>query len=188
MKNQYVFIIDPQTGERKATYLVGVHGSLEEILQKAADEYPGNSPVEGNDEMFNDLVGKNMLYINGECVERPPYVQPLEDVIAAKLTELKGIRDAKELEPVQYGDNLFDFDTKSFDRINAAIIALDQTHGTIGWTTADNTVVEVTADTLRGVIAAAAARSNLLHIRYRELKESITAATDKATVLSTTWE
>ena len=42
MKNQYVFIIDPQTGERKATYLIGVHGSLEEILQKAADEYPGD--------------------------------------------------------------------------------------------------------------------------------------------------
>ena len=86
--NQYVFIIDPQTGERKATYLVGVHGTLEEILQKAADEYPGDSPVEGDDELFNDLVGKNMLYIHGHCVERPPYVPALADVQAAKTVRL----------------------------------------------------------------------------------------------------
>lgn len=185
--NQYVFIIDPASGERKATYLVGVHGTLEEILQKASTEYPRDNPVEGDDELFNDLVGKNMLYINGECVERPPYVPPLEDVKAAKLAELKSIRDAKELEPVQFIDHLYDFDVKSFDRINAAIIALDQMHGTIGWTTADNTVVTVTADDLRGVIASAAVRSNALHVIYRELKEAVNAATTSEEVAEINW-
>jgi hypothetical protein len=108
-------------------------------------------------------------------------------VKAAKIAELKGIRDEKELEPVQYIDHLYDFDVKSFDRINAAIIALDQTHGTIGWTTADNQVVEVNADALRGVIASAALRSNTLHIIYRELKEAVNAATTAEEVESIHW-
>ena len=72
----------------------------------------------------------------GEYYEVVEIVVTLNEAKERKITELKMIRDAKELEPVQYIDHLYDFDTKSFDRINAAIIALDQTHGTIGWTTA----------------------------------------------------
>lgn len=120
-----------------------------------------------------------------EVVEIP--APSLEEVKTAKIAELKGIRDEKELEPVQYIDHLYDFDTKSFDRINAAIIALDQTHGTIGWTCADNQVVEVNADALRGVIASAAVRSNALHIIYRELKEAVNAATTVSEVESIVW-
>lgn len=111
----------------------------------------------------------------------------LEEVKTAKINELKGVRDVKEVEPVQYIDHRYDFDTKSFDRINAAIIALDQTHGTIGWTTADNSVVEVNADALRGVIASAAIRSNALHVIYRELKEAVNAATTISEVDSISW-
>ena len=65
----------------------------------------------------------------GEYYEVVAIVVSLDDAKASKITELKLLRDAKELEPVQYIDHLYDFDVKSFDRINAAIIALDQTHG-----------------------------------------------------------
>ena len=189
MKKTYLFIIDRETGERKATYLVGIHGSLEQVQEKATAEYPADLHiVSEGEEMFNAFVGGNKLYLNGQLVDRPPYVPTLEEAKASKLAELKGIRDSKEVEPVEFYGHRYDFDTKSFERINAAIIALDQTHGTIGWTTADNYVVEVNADTLRGVIAAAAARSNLLHIKYRQLKDTITEANDKETVLSIAWE
>lgn len=120
-----------------------------------------------------------------EVVEIP--APSLEEVKTVKINELKSIRDAKEVEPVQYIDHRYDFDTKSFDRINAAIIALDQTQGTIGWTTADNSVVEVNADALRGVIASAAIRSNALHVIYRELKEAVNAATTVSEVESISW-
>lgn len=112
----------------------------------------------------------------------------LEETKEMQLNHLKAVRDNKEMEPVACGGHRFDFDQKSYERITAAIYALDLTGETIGWTTADHDTVTVTANDLRGIIASAAARSNLLHIRYRELKESIAAATDKATVLSTTWE
>lgn len=184
--NQYVFIIDPQTGERKATYLVGVHGSLEEILQKAADEYPGDSPVEGDDELFNDLVGKNMLYVRGHCVERPPYVPALADVQAAKISELKTIRDAKEVEPIQTEKGLFDYDDKARDRIQAAIIALNA-GGHIDWTLADNTNVTVTNLDLEDVVRAVAVRSNTLHVTYRQLKEQVMAAETNEEVEAIHW-
>ena len=186
MNNTYLFILD-ESGKRMATFLLGVHGNTtEELHEKAEQEYPGATLLDGGDDYFNEFA-QGKIYKHGRFMPEPPYVPPLEDVKAAKISELKGIRDAKELEPVQYIDHLYDFDVKSFDRINAAIIALDQTQGTIGWTTADNSVVEVNADALRGVIASAAIRSNALHVIYRELKEAVNAATTVSEVESIGW-
>ena len=183
---KYLFILD-ENGKRKATFLKGIHGkTMAALVKKAEAEYPGSTYLKGDDSFFNEFAS-GKIYVDGHFVDEPPYVPPLDDAKAAKISELKSIRDAKELEPVQYIDHLYDFDTKSFDRINAAIIALDQTHGTIGWTTADNQVVEVNADALRGVIASAALRSNTLHIIYRELKEAVNAATTADEVNSISW-
>lgn len=185
MKKTYLFILDE--GKRVATFLLGIHGkTIEALIAKAEKEYPGKTYLQGDDSSFNEFAA-GKIYVDGQFIDPPPYVPPLEDVKAAKIAELKGIRDEKEVEPVQYIDHLYDFDVKSFDRINAAIIALDQTHGTIGWTTADNSVVEVNADSLRGVIASAALRSNTLHIIYRELKEAVNAATTAEEVESINW-
>ena len=185
MKKTYLFILDE--GKRVATFLLGIHGkTIEALIAKAEKEYPGKTYLQGDDSYFNEFAA-GKIYVDGHFIDPPPYVPPLENVQAAKIAELKGIRDEKELEPVQYIDHLYDFDVKSFDRINAAIIALDQTHGTIGWTTADNQVVEVNADALRGVIASAALRSNTLHIIYRELKEAVQAATTAEEVESIHW-
>ena len=185
MKKTYLFILDE--GKRVATFLLGIHAkTIEALIAKAEKEYPGKTYLQGDDSYFNEFAA-GKIYVDGHFIDPPPYVPPLEDVKAAKIAELKGIRDEKELEPVQYIDHLYDFDVKSFDRINAAIIALDQTHGTIGWTTADNSVVEVNADSLRGVIASAALRSNTLHIIYRELKEAVNAATTAEEVESINW-
>ena len=185
MKKTYLFILDE--GKRVATFLLGIHGkTIEALIAKAEKEYPGKTYLQGDDSFFNEFAA-GKIYVDGQFIDPPPYVPPLENVQAAKIAELKGIRDKKELEPVQYIDHLYDFDVKSFDRINAAIIALDQTHGTIGWTTADNSVVEVNADSLRGVIASAALRSNTLHVIYRELKEAVNAATTAEEVESINW-
>ena len=185
MKKTYLFILDE--GKRVATFLLGIHGkTIEALIAKAEKEYPGKTYLQGDDSFFNEFAA-GKIYVDGQFIDPPPYVPPLENVQAAKIAELKGIRDEKELEPVLYIDHYYDFDVKSFDRINAAIIALDQTHGTIGWTTADNSVVEVNADSLRGVIASAALRSNTLHVIYRELKEAVNAATTAEEVESINW-
>lgn len=103
---------------------------------------------------------------------------PIENIRARKIMELKRQRDAAEVEPVEYGGHLYDYDDKARDRISAAIIALDvQGDGaSISWTTADNEDAEVTAADLRAIVAAVAVRSNLLHIAYRTAKAQVEAA------------
>lgn len=112
----------------------------------------------------------------------------LEQLKADKINELKAERDSKEVQPIEYNGNLFDFHDKARDRINSAIIALDITGQSIEWTTADNQDVKVTANDLRMVIAAVAVRSNALHTAYRAAKEKVEAATTAADVEDVTFE
>lgn len=107
--------------------------------------------------------------------------QTLDELKAAKLKALKAERDNKEVEPIEYNGNSFDYDEKARDRINAAIIALEVAgEGTsLEWTCADNTDATVTAADLRNIIAAVALRSNTLHIAYRTAKTAVEAAQSK---------
>lgn len=104
--------------------------------------------------------------------------EPIEILRERKIMELKRQRDSKEVEPIEYKGNLYDYDEKARDRINAAIIALElQGEGaTIEWTTADNEDAVVTAQDLRMIIASVAARSNKLHTAYRAAKAQVEAA------------
>lgn len=104
--------------------------------------------------------------------------EPLENIRIRKIIELKRQRDAAEVEPIEYGGHLYDYDSKARDRIAAAIIALDvQGEGAkIKWTTADNEDAVVTAADLRAIVAAVAVRSNLLHVAYRKAKAQVEAA------------
>lgn len=110
--------------------------------------------------------------------------EPLEVIKQHKITELKYQRDKAEVKPIEYNGNLYDYDDKARERINAAIIALElQGEGaTIDWTTTDNADTPVTATDLRMIIAAVAVRSNKLHTAYRTAKEKVLEATTKEEV------
>ena len=112
----------------------------------------------------------------------------LDEVKAAKIADLKAERDSKEVEPITYNGNSYDYDDKARERINAAIIALDVqgADASIDWTTADNADVKVTANDLRAVVASVARRSNTLHIAYREAKDKVEQATTVAEVEAVT--
>lgn len=104
-----------------------------------------------------------------------------EEIKDLKIAELKAERDAREVEPITYQSNSYDYDDKARERINAAIIALESTGSSanLTWTLADNQDVKVTASDLRGVIAQVALRSDKLHTAYRKAKERVVAATTK---------
>ena len=123
----------------------------------------------------------------GDFYEVVAIVVTLDEVKANKIAELKMLRDSKEVEDIQVNGYLYDYDEKARERINAAIIALDLTGGTITWTLADNTDKEVSANDLRFVIAMVAQRSNVLHIKYRNLKERVENATTKEQVEAISW-
>ena len=110
--------------------------------------------------------------------------EPIANIRARKIVELKRQRDSKEVEPIAYNGHLYDYDSQARDRISAAIIWLDaQGDGVkISWTTADNVDSAVTAQDLRMIIACAAERNNKLHTAYRTAKEQVEAAQSKAEI------
>lgn len=107
--------------------------------------------------------------------------EPIANIRARKIVELKRQRDSKEVEPVEYGGHIYDYDSQARDRISAAIIWLDaQGDGAkISWTTADNVDSMVTAHDLRMIISYAAERNNKLHTAYNTAKEQVEAAQSK---------
>lgn len=110
--------------------------------------------------------------------------EPVENIRARKIMELKRQRDAAEVEPIEYGGHLYDYDSQARDRISAAIIWLDaQGDGAkISWTTADNVDSMVTAHDLRMIIAYAAERNNKLHTAYNTAKEQVEAAQSRTEI------
>lgn len=110
--------------------------------------------------------------------------EPIANIRARKIVELKRQRDSKEVEPVEYGGHIYDYDSQARDRISAAIIWLDaQGDGAkISWTTADNVDSAVTAHDLRMIIAYAAERNNKLHTAYNTAKEQVEAAQSKTEI------
>jgi len=110
-----------------------------------------------------------------EVVEIPP--PSLDEVKAQKISEFKSIRDAKEVEPIRTDKGIFDYDDKSRDRLSIARQALtDAGGGEIVWTTADNQRVSMGIADFAAINGAAAVRSNALHVKYNELKESVKEA------------
>lgn len=157
--------------------------------------YKNELETQGQSDAYSaaaEWCNRNNAYIEDkgkyyEVVAIPPL--DLETVKRSKIAHLKLIRDTKELEPVIYDGSSFDFDSKSYERITAAIYALESrgTGATINWTLADNGSTPVTANGLRGVIAAAAMRSNALHTQYRLLKATVTEAETAEDVQKITW-
>lgn len=175
--NQYLIL--PENGQRKDTKLAVEH-SEEQIAELLKQGYV----IVGNDD-FNKLIGNGdgeYLIADDGVVYPKPAPTDAELLAVAKpaqIAELKAERDSKEVEPITYNGNSYDYDGKARERINAAIIALDVqgADASIDWTTADNQDVKVTANDLRMVIASVANRSNALHVAYRAAKDKVEQAT-----------
>ena len=180
--NQYLIL--PEAGQRKDTKLAVEH-SEEQIAEMLKQGY-----VIVNHDDFNKLIGnaggEYLIADDGRVYPKPAPTDAELLAVAkpAKIAELKAERDAREVEPITYNGNRYDYDDKARERINAAIIALDVqgADASIDWTTADNADVKVTANDLRMVIAMIAQRSNALHVAYRAAKDKVEAATTVAEV------
>lgn len=149
--------------------------------QEQLDEY--SSAAEWCNSNNATIEDKGEYY---EVVEIP--APSLEEVKAQKISELKGIRDTKEVEPIQTDKGIFDYDDKSRDRLAIARQALtDAGGGEIVWTTADNQRVSMGIADFAAINGAAAVRSNSLHVLYNELKEQVNAAQTKEEVEEIHW-
>lgn len=180
--NKYYVLLDENGRRTSPTYLV--------TDTNIPDDVKKNGIVVDKMTQYALLNGYKLDVATGTLSLIPPYEPSLNEIKAQKTATLKAERDAKEVEPITYNSNRYDYDEKARDRINAAIIALDMAgaEATLEWTTADNTNATVTAQDLRNIIAAVAMRSNTLHEQYRVAKEVVNAAETKEEVEAVTLE
>ena len=130
-------------------------------------------------------VGGKMYLASDERIAQAK----VDEAKAKKISELKGIRDTKEVEPVQTDKGVFDYDSKSRDRLAIARQALtDNGGGSITWTTADNERVDMEIADFAAINGAAALRSNELHIKYNELKTQVNACDSVEEVEAIEWD
>ena len=187
-KRQNQYLVLPEAGQRKDTKLAV------EYDETQIAEYVANGYVIGNQADFNKLIGNGdgeyLIADDGGVYPKPAPTDAelLASAKPAKIAELKAERDSREVEPITYNGNSYDYDDKARERIAAAIIALDVmgAAASIIWTTADNQDIQVTADDLRAVVASVARRSNALHVGYRAAKDKVEQATTVAEVEAVT--
>lgn len=113
---------------------------------------------------------------------------PLDEVKAYKIQELKNYRNTEEESPILYKGKLWDFDSKSRDRINAAATALEVNNiESIEWTANDDTSMLLTANDLKSIVSNAALRGDALHSKYRTLRDTVNAATSIEEINAVQW-
>ena len=114
--------------------------------------------------------------------------KPVSLAKAEKINELKNHRDSLEVEPIEYNGKFYDYDEKSRDRIKDAQEALEGTELSIEWTTADNTDATLFYQDFKNIRRAVAMRANMLHKRYRQLRELVDTAQTVEEVEAIKWE
>ncbi len=156
------------------------------ILPENTTETPMELPYkEGSRPQWD---GEAWVYYTPEP-EAVPEIS-LDEAKHQKIIELKSIRDEKEVDVIEVNGVLYDYDDKSRDRIAIARQALEDAGvdgATITWTTADNDRVEVGIADFAAINAAAAKRSNELHILYNVLKAQVNECETKETVEKIEW-
>lgn len=106
--NQYLIL--PENGQRKDTKLAVEH-SEEQIAEMLKQGYV----IVGNDD-FNKLIGNSdgeYLIADDGSVYTKPAPTDAELLVAAKpakIAELKAERDTREVEPITYNGNSYDYD------------------------------------------------------------------------------
>ena len=131
-------------------------------------------------------VGGKMYLASDERIAQAK----VDEAKAKKISELKGIRDAKEVEPVQTSKGIFDYDDKSRDRLAIARQSLTDNPSveSIVWTTADNQRIAMTIADFAEINSMAAYCSNQLHVKYNELKAEVNEAQTIEEVEAITWD
>lgn len=134
--------------------------------------------------------GMGTIEDKGSYYEVVPIPQPsLDELKERKKTELKAERDHREVEPLQTSKGVFDYDDKSRDRLAIARQALMDNDSIpfLSWTTADNQRVTLTIADFAEINSMAAYRSNVLHIKYNELKIEVNDCKTAEEVEAITW-
>ena len=168
-------------------YKTNGNGIITDVVDTTDAEWAIRNGYSNNREVVQVYDGSFRF---ADQAKQEEFLPPMNIVIENKISELKAVRDTKEVEPVQTMKGIFDYDDKSRDRLSIArqSLADNPSVESIVWTTADNQRVAMTIADFAEINSMAAYRSNQLHVKYNELKEQVNACTTAEQVAAITWE
>ena len=96
--NRYVCVINKK-GERVTSLLLNAFNSnTDEVMQKAKAQYPNMTYVLMHEAEWRKFIDVNKIYVDGQFVDKPPYVPTAEEVEKARILSLDRERKAYEAE------------------------------------------------------------------------------------------
>lgn len=112
----------------------------------------------------------------------------LEAVKASKLLEIDAARDKDLKAGFEYGGHIYDSDDKSIQRINAVVtMSIANPEYSTPYITKDNVIVQLDAQDIAGLGAAAAAHESALIFKARGLKDQVLDAETTVEVEAIKW-
>lgn len=172
--------------------MIMLHYNVDNIGEFTNNEQLAKLKVKRGEWKKYNTTQEAIVLHNNQYVLASQIVKTVDEIAQAKMDELKEIRDAKEVEPIETQYGIFDYDQKSRERINVALVALElEKNSKINWTLADNSDVALSANDLREVIVASAKRSNTLHTQYRQYVNQISQLVKQnniEAIKAITWE
>lgn len=116
--------------------------------------------------------------------------KPLDLAKQEKRAEINAARNAAEQGGFEYMGKTFDSDQIAAQRISMAAqaMALAPEGTTISWTCQDNSIIDLTAAELQGLVAALAQWSNSCHQKATALKKLIDSAETVEGIAAIVWE
>ena len=143
----------------------------------------------GMEEMEVEQAYDGQWYLKGYAP-----TQPLEEIKAEKVAEMKVERDKIQELPIEYNGKPFDYNKESLQKLNEAKDCLEGTEDKQIWICADNSLTYLNYNDIMAIKRLGKERSNDVHIQYAKLKyliemaktaeevEAITFETDTSTI------
>lgn len=158
----------------------------EEILLDGKVEllYPGEIIKDGKIEKIGVPEG---LY--KPLWESPAWIEDaaLEECQEYKRIEMKGIRDNKNEEEIEYNGNFFDGDLNSKNKLFQASQIFKGSETEIDWITADNKVTKLIGNDLENIVSLFSTREQQLFTRFADRLTGIESCKDVESVKNIKW-
>lgn len=159
----------------------------EEILLDGKEEllYPGEIVKEGKVKKIEIPEGlykplwQSPIWIEGST---------FEECKEFKRIEMKGIRDKKNEEEIEYNDDLFDGDLNSKNKLFQASQIFKGTETKIDWITADNKIAKLEGKDLENIVSLFSTREQELFTRFANRLTDIEFCKDVESIKKIKWE
>lgn len=85
----YLIVVDPETGARTTSYVIGVHGeTMATLKKKARKDYPGHGLLEDKDGSLQLDFTDDKIWDGEKLIDKPPYVLTAAEIEETKLKAL----------------------------------------------------------------------------------------------------